>query len=263
MIHNAFRSLSFGTALAVLAASPAFASFEGFGKDIPLSSAARQIVPEGWTVDFGEGVDSSAEVSWSSAPDWQSALRNAVAKRGYSAQIGASSVLIVKSSESAPRPYAAAAAERPQNKPAPKRPSAAPAPAPAPEAKAEYHGGGGFQIRPYRSASGAGDNGRLAGKGDGFADYNAACSSSGFAVSPGQMLHPVLADWAACAGWNLVWNSEYDYRIEAAASFSGEFIDASTALVEAMADARPTITVDFYKGNRVLVVSNKSADEAN
>ena len=258
MNHNAFRSLSFGAALAVLAAAPAFASFEGFGKDIPLSSAARQIVPEGWTVDYGDGVDSSASVSWSSAADWQSALRSAVSKRGYSAQFGANTVVISKASEPAPRPYAAAASEKPQKKSPPPRRTA-----PAPEPKADSNGGGGFQIRPYRGASGADEGNRMAGKGDGFADYNAACSSAGFAVNPGQMLQPVLADWAACAGWTLVWNSEYDYRIEASASFSGEFIDASTSLVQAMSEARPTITVDFYKGNRVIVVSNKSADEAN
>lgn len=258
MFHNAFRSLTFGATLAVIAASPVFASFEGFGKDIPLSSAARQIVPDGWTVDFGEGVDPSAEVSWSSAPDWQSALRSAVAKRGYSAQFGANTVVIIKAPKPAPRPYASSGGQANGKASPAKR-----APAPSATPKTEHHGGGGFQIRPYRGASAAAEGDRIARKGDGFSAYKPACSASGFSVSPGQMLHPVLADWADCAGWTLVWNSEYDYRIEAAATFHGEFIDATTDLVKAMADARPTVTVDFYKGNHVVVVSNKSADEAN
>lgn len=261
-----FKALLGGIAIAALtASSPAMAAFEGFGQDIPLESAARQIVPEGFTVDFGDGVDPKTPVSWSSASDWQSALRSAVSKRGYSAQIGSSTVVISKAAE-APRPYASSPARSDTQKkatPAPAKPRPAPKAAVAQPEPAV--GGGGFSIRPYRggqaaSAAPASDSSRLAGKGD-FTEYKPA--SEGFSVAQGQMLHPSLSDWAAKAGWTVVWNSEFDYRIEASANFSGDFIDAATALVAAMSDARPAITVDFYKGNRVIVVSNKSSDEAN
>lgn len=108
MKNYGIKALIGGIAIAALAASaPAFAAFEGFGKDIPLDSAARQIVPEGWAVDYGSGVDSKVTVSWSSSSDWQSALKSAVAKRGYTAQIGSNTVVISKATE-APRPYASA-----------------------------------------------------------------------------------------------------------------------------------------------------------
>lgn len=235
------------------------AAFDGFGKDIPLDSAARQIVPEGWTVDYGEGVDSKATVSWSAAGDWQGALRSAVSRRGYSAQFGSNSVVISKSSEKtaeAPRPYASAPAKAAP----PKKHVTAPKPkAQASVREEDFRGGGGFSIRPYRGA----DTSRLATKGDDAPAGNEAAQRNGFSVKEGQNLQPVLADWAAAAGWSLVWNSEFDYRIEASASFSGEFVDAATALITAMSGARPAITVDFYKGNHVMVVSNKSSDEVN
>ena len=98
-------------AIALASASPSLASFEGFGQDIPLESAARQIVPEGWSVDFGDGVDRTAPVSWSSAPDWQGALRTAASRRGYEVTFGANTVVIAKgAAPAAPRP---AASQRP------------------------------------------------------------------------------------------------------------------------------------------------------
>jgi len=255
MNGNHFKALMGAAAVALaLAATPALASFDGFGKDIPLESAAKQIVPDGWSVDYGPGVDSKAAVSWNSASDWQSALRTAVARKGYEAQIGSSSVMIVKSDRAAeaPRPYAASGKAAPKAKPAVRR---APKPAHTEVREGSFQGGGGFSIRPYH-----GTDGRLATKEDGG---RSEAYSGGFSVSEGQMLHPVLADWAAAAGWELVWDSEFDYRLEAAARFSGDFVDAVSALTRAMEDARPSITVEFYKGNHVVVVSNKSSDEAN
>lgn len=249
-----FKALMGAAAVAAtLAAAPAFAAFDGFGQDIPLDSAARQIVPEGWSVDYGPGVDSKASVSWKSAGDWQTALQAALSRKGYEAKIGSNEVTIVKreARAEAPRPYAA------PEKAAPKARKASPsARKPRTEVREEsFQGGGGFAIRPYRGASSG-----LATKEDG---QSSAAYSGGFSVDQGQMLHPVLADWAKAAGWELVWDSEFDYRIEAAATFNGDFVDAVTALASAMADARPTITAEFYKGNRVLVISNKSSDEAN
>lgn len=258
-----FKALMGAAAVALaLATGSAVAAFDGFGQDIPLDSAARQIVPEGWSVDYGPGVDSKAAVSWKSADDWKSALQAAVARKGYQAQIGSSSVLIVKAEKQAeaPRPYAAGDEPAPKKK---NRSSAAPAAKPAKReqprtsvSEESFQGGGGFSIRPYR-----GTDSRLATKED--QSGNAAAPAAGFSVKEGRMLHPTLADWAASAGWELVWNSEFDYRIDAAATFNGDFVDAVSALASAMSDARPVITVEFYKGNHVVVVSNKSSDETN
>jgi len=271
------QKFGFGKAFGVMAialalAVPAHASFKGFGSDIPLESAARQIVPEGWTVDFGEGVDKNAAVSWSSAPDWQSALRSAVSKKGYSAQFGSKTVVISKSAPSAaPAPVSSKPSRPYSSSPSPKKAQQAkPAPKPAARRPVEvnpgHQGGGGFTIRPYRpdvQAEGAPKD--IVTKGD-FEPYDGSAKivrQALFSVHEGQMLHSALASWAEQAGWRLVWESEYDYRVHSAANFGGDFIDAVTKLVDAMSDARPALTVNFYKGNNVLVVSNKSSDEVN
>jgi hypothetical protein len=92
------------------------------------------------------------------------------------------------------------------------------------------------------------------GTGDGHGQY---------VVASGYMLRTTLASWAEGAGWKVVWDSEYDYAITTDATFSGDFIEASRQLITAMKDARPTITADFFKANKTVVISNKLADEVN
>ena len=281
MSHKKIKA--FAGSVAILAAlsfsGTAFASFEGFGTDIPLDRAAREIAPSEITIDYGEGVDKTATVSWSSASDWQSALRSAVGKRGYTASFGTNSVVISKgasaTSASSSRTYSSASkSSSASSAPRASKPSSPAKRAPAPRtdaAEAPMQGGGGFTIRPYKGGKPVEDaktdagkpaDGRLATKGENFEPYKPAAASQ-FSVSAGQMLHPVLAEWASKSGWTVIWETEYDYRIEANASFNGNFVDAVTQIVTAMAEARPAITVDFYQGNNVAVVSNKSADATN
>lgn len=274
MSKNGFKSLigSLVFATALSASGNAFANFEGFGKDIPLSSAASQIVPGNYSVDYDNGVDSSVLVSWDSAKDWQTALRAAVAKKGLSAAIGSNAVIISKASApSSPKPSTKPYSSSPDgkaqtNKPRPQAPKAA---APTTPVETPVTGGGGFSIRPYKANQGAveqpaapaSNDARLATKGD-FKPY-APTQAVQYSVSSGQMLRGVLNEWATKSGWRLIWESEYDYLIEADASFNGDFIKATSSLRDAMAGARPVITIDFHSGNNVVVVSNKSADAVN
>lgn len=275
-----FKSVVGGLMLAsaLTISGNALAAFEGFGNDIPLSSAASQIVPGNYAVEYDNGVDSSVAISWNSASDWQTALRNAVSKKGLTATIGTNTVIISKG-RSAPavpearqptsKPYSSSPEKAQTSKPRPRPQPAKAAPAPV---EAPMQGGGGFSIRPYKGKEAPavanapapvakGEESRLATKGD-FKPYNAAPVAQ-YNVAAGQMLRGVLSDWSAKAGWRVIWESEYDYIIEADASFSGDFITATTALREAMAAARPAITLDFHSGNNVVVVSNKSADAVN
>jgi hypothetical protein len=75
-------------------------------------------------------------------------------------------------------------------------------------------------------------------------------------IPRGAQLQTVLTDWCHRAGWTLVWQSEYSYRVEAPASFDGDFVSAVTAMFGAMKNVSPTIYPDIYKGNRVVVVKN-------
>ena len=272
-----FGSLFVG--LGLMHSGAAFASFEGFGADIPLEQATKMIVPGGYSVDYGMGVDASTGISWNSAPDWKKALSSAVAKEGLRAEYGSDTVMIVKSSmdasmkssiNSASRPYSsnpeAATVQKKSSPPSRIKKKSSP----RVTASAQEVGGGGFVIRPYHksrssSSSSNGMSGKvmsgkeMSGK-DGWNNYS---GRGQFIVENGYMLHGTLNTWAEATGWKVVWESDHDYFIEATATFGGNFVEASSALVEAMGDARPQISVDYYNGNKVMVVSNKLSDSVN
>jgi hypothetical protein len=262
-------------------AQSAFASFDGFGSDIPLESAAKQIAPEGTTVNYGDGVDRSTSVTFSKAADWQTSLSSAVAKKGLKAEISGNTVTISKS-ENGARPYSSAPSkeivQKSPSTPSKRvvthdtRPRAVRVAQDGLAAQEPAQGGGGFTIRPYRSARPVAEatqpvsNKRLEGKEivNGSKDWKPVGDAKGtYIVEEGYMLHQTINSWAEAAGWKIVWESEHDYVIEAHAAFSGDFVDASSQLFSAMKDARPSITVVYHKGNKVLVVSNHSADAVN
>lgn len=87
-----------------------------------------------------------------------------------------------------------------------------------------------------------------------------AVSTSTFDVRPGETLRAVLTRWAQDAGWQLVWQSSKDYKIEAGVTFP-----RGTTLQQALREtvhsvwmANPTIKVELYRNN-VLVVTELKA----
>jgi hypothetical protein len=268
---------SLAAALGVFHSGVAAASFDAFGKDIPVESAAKQIVPPGYAVEYGRGVDKDTKITWSAAADWQGALSSALARKGLKAEIGKDTVTIVKA-ETAARPYSSSpssdmvqrktrtdrrAREKVESRPAEPRVEREP----APNANADASiGTGGFTIRPYRTATATKSGEVLKGKDivkDGSWQKYDSGSKGKFVVESGYMLHSTLNAWAEATGWTVAWHSDHDYQIEAAATFEGDFVQATSELIRAMRDARPSITVDYYKGNNVIVISNKLSDEVN
>lgn len=61
---------------------PAIAIANGFGRQVPLAFAARQIVPAGVKTTFGPDVDQSELVDWTGGGPWIGVLRNAVQPLG-------------------------------------------------------------------------------------------------------------------------------------------------------------------------------------
>ena len=305
MIKNRMRGLATGFVLAasVVASSQAHAErFEGFGQDIPLSSAAKQIAPGGTNVEYGPGVSQDTSVTFSSAADWQSALAQAVAKKGLKATFGKDSVTISQAAPApkAERPYSSAPsrdivqkkhggrngkkhAAPVQSESGPRvvaeasAPSASPASsdaaAPA-RTNVSQVGGGGFVIRTSSAApaakttsaapaKGHGMDGKEFASKDGWKPAGNPSTSGKFIVVPGYDLRATLESWAASTGWTVNWKSEFKYEIEADATFEGDFVKATSALIQAMSEARPTITVDFFTANHVVVISNNLSDEVN
>ena len=62
--------------------SPEFAPAVGFGSDIPLVLAMRQIVPPDYSYSFDLGVNQGERISWSGGKPWDEALADAVRPLG-------------------------------------------------------------------------------------------------------------------------------------------------------------------------------------
>jgi hypothetical protein len=75
-------------------APPRFRSAAGFGQGVPLSFAARQIVPPAMAVKFGPGVDPESSVDWIGGRQWNRVLAAAIAPLGLRLTVGATSALI-------------------------------------------------------------------------------------------------------------------------------------------------------------------------
>ncbi len=222
------RKILTGAALAALVLAAGAASAEpvrGFGRDVPMSAAMRQVVPDGWSVSYGVGVDAEQHVNWRGAEDWRQVVDGVAASRGLTVSYEAEqhAVRITRSGDPAAR-------------------------APGPVAA----GRGGFVMVPYRAANAAG--------GDGWQSYGQQPAAGGaWRADKDRALRTVLAEWAERAGWQVVWNSGYEYKLEAGASFGGDFIQAAGDLLRSMQAARPAVTGTFFRGNRTLVITNDNA----
>lgn len=76
------------------AATPRFKTAEGFGRDVPLAVAVKQIVPPGVAVQYGAGVNKAAIVTWNGGRPWNRALASAVRPLGLRMTTGATTVTI-------------------------------------------------------------------------------------------------------------------------------------------------------------------------
>ena len=68
----------------------------GFGDDVPLAFAVRQIVPHGVSVKYGPGASATTLVSWKGGQPWNQVLVAAVRPARLRIVMGATSVLIRK-----------------------------------------------------------------------------------------------------------------------------------------------------------------------
>lgn len=82
-------------ALAALAATNAEAQrVDGFGSNVPLSFAVRQIVPNDYVVRFEPSVDQSAKVTWSGSDDWQTVLGGLARSKGLNYRVQGQNVIV-------------------------------------------------------------------------------------------------------------------------------------------------------------------------
>lgn len=72
-----------------------FSNAQGFGTQVPLAFAVRQIVPAGVSVTYGPDISPDALVDWAGGRPWNRVLQTAVAPLGWHAYTGRKSVRIM------------------------------------------------------------------------------------------------------------------------------------------------------------------------
>jgi hypothetical protein len=108
MLGGKFYALAL-LSLVALAPSANAQRIEGFGKEVPLAFAVRQIVPNDYLVRFEAGIDQTAKVSWSGSDEWQNVLGGVTTPRGLSFRLDGQAVIVGKS-DVRPSPQVIAAA---------------------------------------------------------------------------------------------------------------------------------------------------------
>jgi hypothetical protein len=75
-------------------------------------------------------------------------------------------------------------------------------------------------------------------------------------VTPGETLETALEEWAQQANWHVLYNTEYQYPIQVAATFEGDFTTAGQKLIDAVA-ASPVPVAEFDLGDSTVVVTSR------
>lgn len=86
------------------AAPVVYATVEGFGSDVPLALALRDIVPEGFAYSFGLGVNPGSPVSWNGGKPWPEIIDEMIAPLGLRTQITGQVVMIRSNTQGAAMP---------------------------------------------------------------------------------------------------------------------------------------------------------------
>ena len=253
--------------LALLCATPLAAqSVDGFGRDIPLSFAVDQIVPSAYSVSYAPGVDVDQRVSWRGGTSWDVVLEDMLAEQGLISDVSATGKLRITRNERARAPQSAGLRLGDYSKP-----SLGPRPGSyADELRGDRPGfvlgadlGGAaaapVEIAPYVPPAEIGAE-EIAPESIviGIGKEDVSQSGEVWLVYENSTLENTLMDWADRAGWTVIWDSSYSYPIEASAEFRGDFVSSASHLLKTMARAQPPVSGEFFKGNKVLVLTTRA-----
>lgn len=210
---------------------------EGAGQNEPLALAMQDIVPADYQVAYDTAVDAGQPVSWTGGVPWRDLVGDVLSPLGLSSR-ERDDVVYVEPEGRAPSVRQNAAADITASAQAPVDVVRSPEPLRlvglAPQADAAV------APQPQQLAQAAASP--------------APGANRAWIVEEGKTLREVLGIWTDAAGWQLVWDTGRDYRIQASASFTGDFRQAAGQLIRAFAAAQPPVVGTFYR-NRTLVIT--------
>lgn len=268
MILTSFISVSLsGTALAQ--------TLDGFGNDIPLSFAIKQIVPQNYNIEYGNTVNLSKKVDWNGGRDWKDILSDLAQKENLmitfkgqtvsvnsieKTQKGGKGFELVKTAGRTGNSVniepgqdnivisdkVSSENHSPMYPTTPHTRSNIPS---ADELTMAYN-----DLRPYEQSNK--NNGGMVNLQN---PDMVVSSTQTWIISSNKKLSETFREWSKRTDWEIIWNTSYDYPIMADAKFEGDFVQAVTTLIGSMENAKPAIKASFFKGNKKVIITT-SAD---
>lgn len=262
-------------------AAPTAELVEGFGKDIPLVIALRDIVPAKYAYAFSPREVAGTKISWRGGKVWQDVLKDALAPHGLDVSVSDTQVVIfAKPDSTAPATPVAPIA------PAPKPVAAAPAPTPAPTMSASTEPTAETLIakRPDPTPDATDEPVPLTGSQSAQAQEKMAATAPTniepaatatekppvmaaidmqaprkWQARPGTTLRQTLETWTKDSNVELNWSTPYDYPINNAFYFDGTFPQAVDSLLSSYGGETPNPKGRLYpnlpEGPSVLMIN--------
>lgn len=226
----------------------------GFGKDLPLVTALRQVVPNNYTYVLDESVPMSQNVSWEGGRPWNMVLSDMISPLGLTSSIQGNRVTITGAGtqsaipDSTPVPVAEPVV--PPAQPIAQQNFTPSPPIPAPQA---------MVVNPQPTIQFS------APPPAPVSTVVPKVSRGSWVAERGDSLRNVLEEWSSQAGADMFWSSDYDYPLAGDVNISGTFEEAVQNLLRGFEQARPKpigrLHPNLPHGPAVLVVETRQTLE--
>lgn len=227
--------------------------YRGFGRDIPLGMAVKQIVPQNMDVVYEnpEMIRMNAPVSWTGDGSWESTLDKLLNKQGLSYVTKGQNVHISSQMrQTSPAPMmTTSSVETISLSPTPMPVKTLPSPNPVPVAvhQTDFQPMTAEPMAPIdvtmpfsRSPAGA-----------------MSMTSNAWIAGPQDTLRQTLERWSMQNGTRVQWATDYDFRLKQAVSFDGSYESAVESLLDSFRKVEPRPYAELAptaSGQRVLIV---------
>lgn len=220
---------------------------QGFGKDLPLVLALRQIVPVDYAYGFASNDLAGTRIDWQGGKPWPSVLSDSLSAAGLRADISGKAVLISKMAGYAP--ITPTLETVPQND----------LPVPVSPAPAETSDSQPLPLTDARADTPTAQPAPVEAEKPVPQVIKSAASKFVWTARPGATLKDVLSDWSNTAKVELDWVTPYDYPIGNAFTFKGTFEQAVDSLLGTYSRESPRPRGRLYpnlpEGPSVLMVN--------
>jgi hypothetical protein len=213
---------------------------QGFGAQIPLALALRQILPVGYNFTIDPSVSMDTLVSYQGGKSWRETLKDMLFPVGLAPHEQGSTVTVDRNVAAAPS-------------------TTITTPSPVPSVGTGLDTislSGSSRAAPLASSRVTAD---VPSMNVGAAD--------GWTADRGETLRKVLTNWCRRSGVELQWLAEYDYPMEASAHFSGGFEDAVRSLLAGFENAHPQPVAELHAnsgaGQMLLVIQARGNSGSN